>query len=97
MVRVDPPDSSDGAGPVPSIGGYHEVQKIVGVRFAPTVPVRLARLIMGASWKYFGSLTHPSWLDVMFADFTLSNARLKSTGWRPKYNSVEALRSAFAS
>ncbi len=74
-----------------------EVQKTVGVRFVPTVPVWLARLIMGASWKYFGSPTDSSWLDVMLADFTLSNALLKSTGWKPKYNSAGALRSALVS
>ena len=73
-----------------------EVQKIIGVKFAPTVPMWLARLIMLVSWKYLHSPTHPSWLDVMLVDFTLSNSRLKSTGWQPKYNSVEALRSALA-
>ena len=74
-----------------------EVQKIVGVKFAPTVPLWLARLIMHVSWRYSGSPTHPSWLDVMLVDFTLSNAKLKATGWRPKHTSAEALRSAMAS
>jgi nucleoside-diphosphate-sugar epimerase len=74
-----------------------EVQEIIGVKFAPTVPVWLARLIMQISWQYFGSPTHPSWLDVMLVDFTLSNARLRTTGWKPKYNSTQALRSALGS
>jgi len=74
-----------------------EVQKIIGVGFAPTVPVWLARLVIRVSWQQFGSPTHPSWLDVMLADFTLSNARLKATGWKPRHGSVEALRSALAS
>jgi nucleoside-diphosphate-sugar epimerase len=74
-----------------------EVQEISGVKFAPTVPVWLARLIMQISWQYFGSPTHPSWLDVMLVDFTLSNARLRTTGWKPKYNSTQALRSALGS
>jgi len=71
-----------------------EVQKIIGVKSAPTVPVWLARLIMRASWRYLHSPTHPSWLDVMLVDFTLSNSRLKAAGWKPKYSSVAALRSA---
>lgn len=74
-----------------------EVQKIVGVKHAPTVPSWLARLIMHVSWRYSGSPTHPSWLDVMLVDFTLSNAKLKATGWKPKHNSTESLRSAMAS
>jgi UDP-glucose 4-epimerase len=64
-----------------------EVQKIVGVKRAPTVPSWLARLIMRISWRYSGSLAHPSWLDVMLVDFTLSNAKLKATGWKRKCNS----------
>lgn len=71
-----------------------EVQKMIGVKFAPTIPKWLARLVMHVSWQYLGSPTHPSWLDVMLVDFTLSNARLKATGWKPRYNSVEALKSA---
>jgi hypothetical protein len=30
----------------------------------------------------------------MLMDFTGSNAKLKSTGWKPRYGSAEALRSA---
>jgi hypothetical protein len=30
----------------------------------------------------------------MLVDFTGSNSRLKSTGWRPRYGSAEALRTA---
>lgn len=74
-----------------------EVQKIVGVKRAPTAPAWVARLIMSVSWRYFGSPTHPSWLDVMLVNFTLSNAKLKATGWKPKCNSTESLRSAMAS
>jgi len=74
-----------------------DVQKIIGVKYAPTVPKWLARLAMYLSWRYFGSPTHPSWLDVMLVDFTLSNARLKGTGWKPKYDSAGALRSALGS
>jgi nucleoside-diphosphate-sugar epimerase len=71
-----------------------QVQKIIGVKRAPTIPSWLARLIMHVSWRYSGSPTHPSWLDVMLVDFTLSNAKLKATGWKPKRNSTESLRSA---
>lgn len=71
-----------------------EVQRILGIRHHLPVPVWLARRIMYASWRWFGSTTHASWLDVMLADFTLSNAKLRATGWAPRYGSVESLRSA---
>jgi nucleoside-diphosphate-sugar epimerase len=74
-----------------------QVQKIIGVKHAPTIPSWLARLIMHVSWRYSGSPTHPSWLDVMLVDFTLSNLKLKATGWKPKHNSSESLRSAMVS
>lgn len=71
-----------------------DVWKIVGAKFVPTVPVRLALLIAALKWKFFGSPIHPSWVEDMLVDFTGSNARLKSTGWKPRFGSAEALRSA---
>ncbi len=74
-----------------------EVQRIIGVKSAPTVPVWLAHLFMNVSWRYFGSKTHPSWLDVMLVDFALGNAKLKAAGWTPRYGSAETLKSALIS
>lgn len=71
-----------------------EVWKIVGKKFVPTVPLWLARSITGFRWRYFGSPVHSCWVEDMLMDFTGSNAKLKSTGWKPRYGSAEALRSA---
>lgn len=71
-----------------------EVWPLVGRRFVPTLPEWLARAITAARWRWLGSCIHPSWVADMRVDFTGSNARLKQTGWRPRYTSVEALRSA---
>lgn len=71
-----------------------DVWRMVGARRVLTVPEWLARAITGLRWRYFGSCVHPSWVADMLVDFTGSNARLKATGWRPRYGSAEALRSA---
>jgi UDP-glucose 4-epimerase len=71
-----------------------DVWKMVGKRFVPTVPLWLARSITGLRWRYLGSPVHPCWVEDMLVDFTGSNARLKGTGWKPRYGSTEALRSA---
>jgi hypothetical protein len=57
-----------------------QAKKVVGEKLAPKVALWLARLITHISWRYFGASTHPSWLKVMLVDFTLSNAKQKSTG-----------------
>jgi len=72
----------------------NDVWKIVGARFVPTVPVPLARWITSLRWRYFGSPIHASWVEDMLVDFTGSNAKLKQAGWKPRYGSAEALRSA---
>jgi nucleoside-diphosphate-sugar epimerase len=71
-----------------------EVWQIVGARSVRTVPLGLARMVTWLRWRWLGSPIHPSWVSDMLVDFTGSNARLKSAGWRPRYNSSEALRSA---
>ena len=71
-----------------------EVNQIIGVESVRTVPLWLARLITEIRWRYFGLSTHPSWVDAETADFTVSNAKLKGTGWKPRYACAEALRSA---
>jgi nucleoside-diphosphate-sugar epimerase len=71
-----------------------DVWKMAGAKFVPTVPLWLARLIAGLRWRYLGSPIHPSWIQDMLVDFTGSNAKLKDTGWKPRFNSEQALHSA---
>ena len=71
-----------------------DIWAIVGAKFVPTVPLWLASLITGVRWRYFGSPIHPCWVEDMLVDFTGDNAKLRMTGWKPRYNSEEALRSA---
>jgi len=71
-----------------------EVQNIVGVKSTTTLPVWLARLMIYFSWKYSGSQLHPSWLNLMLADVTASNAKLRATGWKPNYSTAESVKSA---
>ena len=75
---------------------FSDVQKIVGVKPTATIPVWLARLMMYFSWKYSGSQSHPSWLNLMLADSTASNAKLRATGWKPNYSTAETLKSALS-
>jgi nucleoside-diphosphate-sugar epimerase len=71
-----------------------EFFKLIGATPVPTIPLWLARLVTWIRWRYFGGLTHPSWVDAMAIDATASNEKLKSTGWAPAYNCAEAIRSA---
>jgi nucleoside-diphosphate-sugar epimerase len=73
----------------------HDVWKIAGAKFVPTVPLWLASWLTGVRWRFLGSPYHTSWVRDMLVDFTGSNAKLKDTGWRPRFNSEQALRSAF--
>lgn len=71
-----------------------DVWRMVGAKFVPTMPLGMARLITAIRWRYLGSPIHSSWVEDMLIDFTGSNARLKSTGWKPRYSSAEAFQSA---
>jgi UDP-glucose 4-epimerase len=71
-----------------------DVWQAVGKKFVPTVPLPAAQLLTWMKWRFLGSPVHASWVRDMLVDFTGSNARLKSTGWKPRFNSAEALRSA---
>jgi UDP-glucose 4-epimerase len=71
-----------------------DVWKTVGAKFVPKIPLKLAYFITAMRWRYLGSPIHPSWVEDMLVDFTGSNAKLKATGWKPRYGSAEALRSA---
>lgn len=72
----------------------NDVWRMVGARWVPTIPVPVARMITAIRWRYFGSPVHSSWVEDMLIDFTGSNARLKLAGWKPRYGSADALRSA---
>jgi len=70
-----------------------EAYRLLGVTSAPTVPAWLARLVAHIRWRYFGSGTHPMWLQALYGDTTFSNKKLRATGWAPRYDSAGALRS----
>ena len=71
-----------------------ELNRLIGVKSAPIVPVWLARLVTAIRWRFYGSLTHPSWVDTALLDATVSNAKLRATGWRPRYDCADAIRTA---
>ena len=72
---------------------WSKVLKTIGVRYAPIVPVRLAKTFVAMQWRYFGGQAHPSWVDALMGDYVVSNAGLKAAGWQPRYTAAEALRS----
>lgn len=71
-----------------------ELLRLIGASSAPTVPIWLARLVTQLRWRFLGSPTHGSWVDAARADFTVSNAKLKATGWAPRYDSAAAIRAS---
>jgi UDP-glucose 4-epimerase len=73
---------------------WSEVLSTIGWRSVPAIPVWLARVLAATRWRWLGCPIHPSWLDAMLLDYTVSNAKLRATGWRPRYRSKAALRSA---
>lgn len=70
-----------------------DVYKTIGAK-PMTVPIWLARLVSFIRWKYFGAPLHSSWVQATLADFSASNAKLKTTGWKANYNSMEAIKTA---
>jgi UDP-glucose 4-epimerase len=72
---------------------YSQFYEIIGAK-PRTIPVWLARLVTFIRWRYLGSPTHPSWVRQSLADSFASNAKLRNTGWTPRYNCAEAIRSA---
>ncbi|MFN2185479.1 MAG: NAD-dependent epimerase/dehydratase family protein [Anaerolineae bacterium] len=71
-----------------------EAWQILGLDSVRTVPAWAARLAAVVQWRFFGSQTHPSWVSLMMSDATVSNAKLRATGWVPSCGSADALRSA---
>ena len=71
-----------------------EAWQILGLDSVRTVPAWAARLVAAVQWRFFGSQTHPSWVGLMMSDATVSNAKLRATGWVSSCGSADALRSA---
>jgi nucleoside-diphosphate-sugar epimerase len=71
-----------------------DVWSMVGARFVPTVPLWVASQITALKWRYLRSPIHSSWIEDMLMDFTGSNAKLKSAGWKPQHGSASALSTA---
>ena len=72
---------------------YSQFYEIIGAK-PRTIPVWLARLVSFIRWRNLGSSTHPSWVLQTLADSSASNAKLRNTGWTPRYNCAEAVRTA---
>jgi UDP-glucose 4-epimerase len=70
-----------------------EVYKIIGAK-PILAPLWLAHLVTFVRWQYLGSPIHPSWVRSALVDATLSNAKLKATGWRPRHSSRDAILAA---
>jgi UDP-glucose 4-epimerase len=71
----------------------NQIRSIIGMR-PLFVPAPLLLLGITLDWRWRGGTVHPYWVGARMSDFTASNAKLKATGWRPRYGSAEARRSA---
>ncbi|MEK7514337.1 MAG: NAD-dependent epimerase/dehydratase family protein [Patescibacteria group bacterium] len=71
-----------------------EILEVVGKKNPPIIPVFLAQFIVYIQWRFFNAPIHPSWVGEALGDFTLSNKKLKGTGWKPRFKTLEALSSA---
>ena len=75
---------------------WNEILQLVGRHSPPTIRIWLACLSAGIAWRFFGSPLHSSWIKAICTEFTLSNAKLKATGWTPRHSTrgviIEALR-----
>ena len=90
-IRIDMPGAFNVV-PDDSIR-YSQFYEIIGAK-PRTIPVWLARLVTFIHWRYLSSPTHPSWVLQALADSFASNAKLRNTGWTPRYNCAEAVRTA---
>ena len=71
-----------------------DIWKLLGMKWVPPMHWFVMAQYIRVRWQYFGAMTHPKWLGARMADSTVSNAKLKATGWKPRYGTAEALRSA---
>ena len=76
-----------------------ETLRILGVTNPTPRPLWLARQVLGFRWRFLNYPTHPSWIDALwtFGNMNYSNAKLRATGWRPRFSSAEALRDSVRS
>jgi UDP-glucose 4-epimerase len=65
---------------------WNEILQIVGRRSPPTISVWLACFFAGTAWRFSGSTMHSSWIRALCKDLTLSNVKLKETGWVPRHS-----------
>jgi nucleoside-diphosphate-sugar epimerase len=72
----------------------NSILEVIGKKNILTIPAFLAQCIVYIRWKYFNSPLHPSWVGEALGDFTLSNKKLTATGWKARFSTAEALRSA---
>jgi len=73
---------------------WNDTVRIIDKDPSKAIPSWLARMVLGFTWRFLGASSHPSWVRCLFADFVVSNAKLRATGWSPQYSCEEALRAA---
>ncbi len=73
---------------------WEDFLAVIGAEDVPEVPVWLARTTMTLRWRFLGAPTHPSWLSATLGSSVVSNAKMKATGWEPRYDSKGALKTA---
>ena len=73
---------------------WNEILQLAGRHSPPTIRIWLASLLAGVAWRFFGSPLHSSWIRAICNEFTLSNAKLKATGWSPRHGTKADLIAA---
>jgi UDP-glucose 4-epimerase len=73
---------------------WNEILQIVGRRKPPAISLLLACVSVGFGWRFLRSPMHSSWVKALCKDFTLSNTKLKATGWIPRHSSEGDLTAA---
>ncbi len=70
---------------------YSVLQKRAGKTPVIRVPCRLVKSVMALFWNLSISMHHPSWLNGVEdgLNFTVSNAKLRATGWAPTHRTEE--------
>lgn len=72
-----------------------KVGNMIGMPRVPTLPIWLARWVTALRWRYAQATVHPAWVDESYPrlNYAFSNAKMKATGWLPRYSSEAAFRS----
>jgi nucleoside-diphosphate-sugar epimerase len=73
-----------------------EAQRLMGIERPRPVPYWLAKTTLALDWRFINGPTHPSWLDALwrFDGRFFSNAKLRGTGWHPRFTSAQAVSDA---